>query len=589
MPIEIQYQPSAGVIGGASFDIGRGKRYERHADRQYRYDQLAQQQRMAREQIAASERMASFESQQKERQMVAQHQMNIAGRNQAHVLGHARLWEAANVKQFEAQAELNAKGKEKQEEFNRRKEAANKAFNTDKLIDESQYEFIMRDIAADEAGLDQSMYLQDPDEMRKQLDKSHSVMDDGTHVFINPNTGEQRPYVGSRSALPEGANKRFEDRKVVVDGNIIGYWDSNNNLVETPDITHKRNLEIENAKIEAAKEKQRVDEAKAQISRNNQIIKESVRAASAARRDESRKTMSTNPELVDETVEERQLRIESAGKSASDRVRQAYDLGGTFAPLNIGPQGTASQLSPVQGDITRDASDAWQKVESIPGSIPPLAEGLPVDVKRARDELNEMISLWGNPREPNSKWTPELRERAKNIRDYIMNSVPQATATSPATAKTPQTPQATATSPATAKTPQTPQATAKPVRQGRQKGLTGGDSYTGGLNNKGQRHGKGTYTFRGSANSAGWKSGATYEGEYDNNKMHGMGTLTFDSNNKYTGRVILKGKWKEGKRQGVFEKIYGNGKKTWVVYDKGKKVGLEHGRRIDANFAAGMP
>jgi len=59
MPIEIQYQPSAGVIGGASFDIGRGKRYERHADRRFKYDQLAQQQRMAREQIAASERMAS--------------------------------------------------------------------------------------------------------------------------------------------------------------------------------------------------------------------------------------------------------------------------------------------------------------------------------------------------------------------------------------------------------------------------------------------------------------------------------------------------------------------------------------------------
>jgi YD repeat-containing protein len=145
-----------------------------------------------------------------------------------------------------------------------------------------------------------------------------------------------------------------------------------------------------------------------------------------------------------------------------------------------------------------------------------------------------------------------------------------------------QTPQATATSPATAKTPQTPQETATPVRQGRQiiANPSGwGDSYTGGLNNKGKRHGKGTYT---------WKDGTTYEGEYDNNKKHGMGTMTFGENKK-GGRddqgTVVKGYWKEGEKVGVFEKTLRDGSKYWQVYDKDGKFVSEHDQQVDALVA----
>jgi len=399
MPIEIQYQPSAGVIGGASFDIGRGKRYERHADRRFKYDQLAQQQRMAREQIAASERMASFDAKQKERQMVAQHQMNIAGKNQAHVLGHARLWEAANVEVKQAQAELNAKGKAKQEEFNRRREAANKAFNTDKLIDESQYEFIMRDIAADEAGLDQPMYLQDPEFMRRQQEQGHSILDDGTHVFTDPETGKVTPYSGSRSALPPGGAEEYINRRTFTGEDGTEYTiDSTGNIGPSPRQENIwKNEAVENEAQREQDKQDRLDRVERRRKYDTEItewraddrnrLKERRTTVRDAQKDEREQIKAENDAgysggslIAAVPAAEAQTRITQAGKDAGDSFDQSWPA--RDKPIYPAPEAAEARpredptpLEPRRGGPSGGGPGQQDEMPPTPVPLPQGGEG----------------------------------------------------------------------------------------------------------------------------------------------------------------------------------------------------------------------
>jgi C-terminal processing protease CtpA/Prc len=62
-----------------------------------------------------------------------------------------------------------------------------------------------------------------------------------------------------------------------------------------------------------------------------------------------------------------------------------------------------------------------------------------------------------------------------------------------------------------------------------------GDYYVGEFNDKGQRHGQGTYY---------WASGAKYEGQWENGSRTGQGKMTYD------GGQIYEGTWKDDKRNG---------------------------------------
>ena len=49
------------------------------------------------------------------------------------------------------------------------------------------------------------------------------------------------------------------------------------------------------------------------------------------------------------------------------------------------------------------------------------------------------------------------------------------------------------------------------------------------------------------------ESGKYYTGDFNNNLMHGKGTMVFPDNSRYEGD------WKEGKMAGQGTKIYSNG------------------------------
>jgi hypothetical protein len=68
--------------------------------------------------------------------------------------------------------------------------------------------------------------------------------------------------------------------------------------------------------------------------------------------------------------------------------------------------------------------------------------------------------------------------------------------------------------------------------------------YVGEFNDKGERHGHGTFY---------WNSGNKYEGHWENGKRNGQGTFTWASGAKYVGN------WKEDERSGQGEMTYDSG------------------------------
>ena len=82
--------------------------------------------------------------------------------------------------------------------------------------------------------------------------------------------------------------------------------------------------------------------------------------------------------------------------------------------------------------------------------------------------------------------------------------------------------------------------------------------YEGEVNEKGQRHGKGTLT---------WSNGDRYEGEWKNGKENGQGTMTRSTGNKYEGE------WKDGKENGQGIENWSDGDKYVGEFKDGEKHG----------------
>ena len=82
-----------------------------------------------------------------------------------------------------------------------------------------------------------------------------------------------------------------------------------------------------------------------------------------------------------------------------------------------------------------------------------------------------------------------------------------------------------------------------------------GDEYDGDWKNN-KMHGLGTYYYK--------KSGSKYDGDWKNNKMHGFGTFYWNDGDKYVGE------WVNGKRAGEGVFTFANGKKQEGVFKDSK-------------------
>ena len=83
-------------------------------------------------------------------------------------------------------------------------------------------------------------------------------------------------------------------------------------------------------------------------------------------------------------------------------------------------------------------------------------------------------------------------------------------------------------------------------------------SYTGTVNANGKRHGKGKLVF---------KSGTSYEGEFNDGTYEGNGIMKFANGSTYDGE------WKAGVRSGFGESTYANGDRFNGTFAKDKKHG----------------
>ena len=88
---------------------------------------------------------------------------------------------------------------------------------------------------------------------------------------------------------------------------------------------------------------------------------------------------------------------------------------------------------------------------------------------------------------------------------------------------------------------------------------TSNSYYLGEINENGQRHGQGTFTY---------ESGEKYVGAWQNGKAHGQGTLS-DKN----GNVIYEGEWEEDKCHGQGILSYRNGNRYEGEFKENKRHG----------------
>ena len=406
---------------------------------------------MAREQIAASERMASFESQQKERQMVAQNMMNIAGRNQAAMLGHQKMWAAGQIENQQVEFQLNAEGRAKQEEFKKRKEAAWDAFDNTHMIDRNQYNFVMRKIAADEAGIDQSMYLQDPAFMRKQAENNHFQLDDGTNVFIDPNTGTPKPYPGSKRRIPPGgAEEHHNDNTWIRKDGTEWTIDSAGNEVRSEwqqrkddnDATEAENNRIEDQRYAEQQTVEANREAERQF-RHNHDRHKAISDAEQNAYNSAIRNGSTNEEAMaigrnaGQVAEGRWDQFQQSG------TKQPGPGGGAGTPGQVGGAGTPggrparpqdpASIPPRQRRAA--LASAQQQIQNDPNAIGPLRADAPQHAIDARDKANNMLIQKGPITRANKRnWPPSaLNEHARLRGILAAGPTQQAPAPAPAT------------------------------------------------------------------------------------------------------------------------------------------------------------
>jgi hypothetical protein len=226
MPITIQNQPSAGIIGGAANLVGLGQYEERRRAERAKYYQLAQQERM---QVRGLQAQDYFQN----KQFAVQ-----AQRDQMNAFVQQRRDERVGLMQQERdvrlhrqqldrfgqeqEMKLNTAGKAKEQEFVRRQQTLTDALNSN-LIDQTQYEDASFRVLADRSGVPWHTLTDDTISMEEHR-RDNVLYDNGMVYTRNPETGEVSVTQGSRYGGVTPAT--FQDQRVLYDddGNETGLY-----------------------------------------------------------------------------------------------------------------------------------------------------------------------------------------------------------------------------------------------------------------------------------------------------------------------------------------------------------------------------
>ena len=250
MPITIQNQPPAGIIGGAANLVGRGQYEERRRAERAKYYQLAQQERM---QVRGLQAQDYFQNKQFAVQ-AQRDQMNafVQQRRDERVgLMQEERDERLHKQQLdrfgqEQEMRLNTEGKAKEQEFVRRQQALTDALNSN-LIDQTQYEDASFRVLADRSGVPWHTMTDDTISM-EEYRQGHTLDYNGMFLTRNPETGEVSATQGSRYGGVTPAT--FQDERAMYDaeGNPTGlYLDPTGTLVAYP-LTAEREVKVEQEK-----------------------------------------------------------------------------------------------------------------------------------------------------------------------------------------------------------------------------------------------------------------------------------------------------------------------------------------------------
>ena len=226
MPITIQNQPPAGIIGGAANLVGLGQYEERRRAERAKYYQLAQQERMQVRGLQAQDYFQNkqFAVQAQRDQMnafVQQRRDERVGLMQQdrderlHKLQLDRFGQEQGMR-------LDAEGKAKEQEFTRRRQVLTDALNSN-LITQEQYDDANFRVISDESGVPWHALTDDRPTMEEDF-PNNIFRVDGMVYIRDPETGKWSASQGSRSGgVTPGT---FQDQRVLYDddGNETGLY-----------------------------------------------------------------------------------------------------------------------------------------------------------------------------------------------------------------------------------------------------------------------------------------------------------------------------------------------------------------------------
>ena len=275
MPITIQNQPSAGIIGGAANLVGLGQYEERRRAERAKYYQLAQQERM---QVRGLQAQDYFQNKQFAVQ-AQRDQMNafVQQRRDERVgLMQEERDERLNQLQLDrfgkqAEINLNAEGKAKQQEFTRRRQRIGEAL-TSGAITQAQFDDVSFRLDREMTGFEESEFGDDTLSMEEDF-PNNIIRRDGMIFIRDPETRQWSATQDSRYGRTTPATFDDTSRMHDADGNPIDlYLDPSGTLVAFPPTAEQA--------LENERETQRLDDV-AQL--NRQIAQERTKLRAMTR------------------------------------------------------------------------------------------------------------------------------------------------------------------------------------------------------------------------------------------------------------------------------------------------------------------